>query len=146
MAKSPASIVKSILIVDDHALFREGLRMILEKDKRYVVIGEAGTAQEALRLVEKVRPDLILMDISLPDINGFQATRLIKKKYPRTQVVIVSMDSGAGYVEEALNSGASGYVLKESAFQRLLEGLERVSRGETFIDSSITSRSVCASA
>jgi len=86
------------------------------------------------------------MDISLPDINGFQATRLIKKKYPRTQVVIVSMDSGAGYVEEALNSGASGYVLKESAFQRLLEGLERVSRGETFIDSSITSRSVCASA
>ncbi len=120
--------------------------MILEKDKRYVVIGEAGTAQEALRLVEKILPDLILMDISLPDVNGFQATRIIKKKYPQTQVVIVSMHSGTGYIEEALDSGASGYVLKESAFQRLLEGLEHVSRGETFIDSSITSASVCASA
>ncbi|MCF8143339.1 MAG: response regulator transcription factor [Deltaproteobacteria bacterium] len=132
----------SILIIDDHPLFREGLKAIIGRDARFEVRGEAGTAQEGLRIAKKLRPDLVLLDISLPDQNGIQLTRDIRSLLPDTRVLIVSMHAKIDYIAEAFQAGATGYVVKESAAERLLKGIEYVLRGDYFLDSSVSQQVV----
>ena len=129
---------KSILIIDDHPLFREGLKAIIGSDGRYAVIGEAGSGNTGLQMARKLKPDLILLDLSLPDQNGLQLIREIRHILPATRVIIVSMHTKIDYIAEAFQAGASGYVVKESASERLLYALEYVSKGDYFLDSSVS--------
>jgi len=129
---------KTILIVDDHPLFREGLKSILRRDTSYEVVGEAGNGREALRMAGKLRPDLALVDMSLPDQSGIQLTRELHDMLSETHVMIVSMHSKIDYIVKAFEAGATGYLTKESASDSLLEGIDSVLKGECFMDSSVS--------
>ncbi len=129
---------KTILIVDDHPLFREGLKSLIACNPNFEVVGEAATGREALRLAEELRPDLVVMDISLPDRSGIDVTRDIRSRLPATRIMIVSMHSHIEYITAAFRAGSTGYVVKESAADRLLQGLDAVLRGEYFLDTSLS--------
>ena len=129
---------KSVLIVDDHPLFREGLKSIIAGDRYFAVAGEAGDARNGYAMAIKIRPDVVLVDISLPDESGMQLTRRIRKALSSTRVMIISMHSKIDYIVEAFQAGATGYVVKDSAASRLIQGLHAVTGGEYFLDSSIS--------
>lgn len=127
-----------ILIIDDHPLFREGLKAIVARDPRFKVVGEAGTGREGLQMVGELSPDVAVVDISLPDTNGLELASRIRRQYGGTRILIISMHSKIDYIVEAFQAGATGYVVKESAAERLIQGLEAVASGEYFLDSSIS--------
>jgi DNA-binding NarL/FixJ family response regulator len=129
---------KSILIVDDHPLVREGLKVIIGRNSKFEVVGEAGAAREGFRMAEKLKPDLVLLDISLPDGSGIELTRRIKSALPEVRILIVSMHSKIDYITEAFKAGATGYMVKESAAERLLTALESVATGEHYLDSPVS--------
>lgn len=132
----------TILIVDDHPLFREGLKAIIAQDRRFDIVGEAGTGRDGLQMVQKMKPMVALIDISLPDETGMQLTRKIRGQFPKTRILIISMHSKIDYIVEAFEAGATGYVVKESAAERLIQGIDAVSAGEYFLDSSISNEVV----
>jgi len=129
---------KSIVIIDDHPLFREGLKSIIARARQFDVVGEAGEARKGLEDVKKYNPDLVIVDISLPDKSGIELARAIRSRFPGTRIIIVSMHSKIDYIVEAFQAGATGYIVKESASDRLILGLETVLNGEYFLDSSIS--------
>jgi len=132
------SQTKNILIIDDHPLFREGLKTIVERDKRFKVVGEAGNGRQGLKMARQLKPDLSVVDISLPDINGVQVATEMRSYLPETKIMIVSMHSKIDYIAEAFQAGATGYVAKDSASDRLIQGIESVLKGEYFLDSSVS--------
>ncbi|MBF0510525.1 MAG: response regulator transcription factor [Deltaproteobacteria bacterium] len=129
---------KTILIVDDHPFFREGLRAILARNSGFEVVGEAGDGQQALRMTKELKPDLVLMDISLPDKSGIQLTGDLRHLLPDVNILIISMHAKADYITKAFQAGAKGYLFKESAAEALVQGLEAVSKGEFFLDASLS--------
>lgn len=133
-----AASTKSIVIIDDHPLFREGLKSIIARARQFDVVGEAGDARKGLEDVKKYNPDLVIVDISLPDKSGIELARAIRSRFPGTRIIIVSMHSKIDYIVEAFQAGATGYIVKESASDRLILGLETVLNGEYFLDSSIS--------
>jgi DNA-binding NarL/FixJ family response regulator len=133
---------KTILIVDDHPLVREGLKSILRPATEYEVIGQAGRARDALNLIKSHQPDLVLLDLSLPDKSGLEICREIRNISPPTRILIVSMHSKIDYIVKAFQAGATGYMTKESATGNLLAGIERVLNGEYFMDGSVSHRVV----
>ncbi len=134
--------MKTILIVDDHPLFREGLKSLISRNTTFEVVGEAGNGREGLRMSKELKPDLVIVDISLPDRSGIDLTRNIRNLLSKTRVMIVSMHSKIDYISEAFRAGATGYVMKESAADRLVQGLKAVSKGEYFLDSSLSHKVV----
>jgi len=132
-----ASRIK-VLIVDDHAVLRQALRMLLENQQEVEVVGDAGNGREALDAVEKLHPDVVLMDMVMPGLNGLEATRQIRRRAPKAKVLILT-----GYMEDeqilaALRAGASGYVVKKSDVEELLLGIQSVHRGNTYFSSAIS--------
>jgi len=134
----------TIVLADDHRLVREGLRRLLEERKDFRVIGEATNGQQAVEIAEAERPDLVLMDISMPGLSGIDATRRICKNGSATKVLILSMHDNRSFVEEVLRAGASGYVLKDAAASDLLRAVDAVRSGDSFLSPSITQQVVDA--
>ena len=120
-----------LAIVDDHALVRSGLRSMLRDEDDFNIVGEASNGWEALALCYRVRPDLVLMDVRMPKMDGLEATRNIKREYPETSVLIVTMHENPDYLLEALKAGAAGYVLKDSSSEGLIAAVRKVIEGES---------------
>lgn len=129
---------KTVLLVDDHALFREGLKGIISRNPAYEIVGETGRADSALTLARSLRPDLVLIDISLPDESGMDLVPLLKKALPKTAVMMVTMHSKVDYIVNAFKAGATGFVTKNSAPERLLQAMDVVLKGEYFLDSAVS--------
>jgi len=127
-----------IVVIDDHPLFREGIKSILGKDPRFEVVGEAGDAKEGLDLVRSIQPDLVTADLSLPDRSGIELTGEIREYIPKTPVMIISMHAKIDYIIQAIQAGATGYLLKESASDSLVRAIETVLKGEYFLDTALS--------
>jgi len=127
-----------IIIADDHRMMREGLRSLLEKQKDFKTIAEASNGRRALELVYELKPDVIIMDVSMPDLNGIEAARQIKKEIPAVRVIALSMHSDKHFVTEMLKAGASGYLLKHCAFEELEQALRAVMANRIFLSPEIT--------
>ena len=122
----------SILLADDHTLVRAGIRALIEQLPTVKVVGEAMDGREALRMVKERKPDLILMDVAMPGLNGLEATARLSKEFPDVKVIILSMYANEEYVREAINSGAAGYLVKRSATTELERAITAVARGEKY--------------
>lgn len=129
-----------ILIADDHTLVRGGIRALLQEMPGVTVVAEASDGREALRLVEELQPQIVLMDIAMSGMNGLEATLRIKRDFPQVKVVILSMHTNEEYVLQVLRSGASGYLLKDAGIAELEIALKAVERGETYLSPPISQR------
>ncbi len=126
-----------LLLVDDHAVVRSGLRMLLSSESDVEIVGEASTAREAIEIADAVRPDVVLMDIGLPDLSGIDATREIKKRFPDVAVVALTIHEDEEYFFKMLEAGASGYVPKRAAPEELLTAVRAAATGEVYLYPSL---------
>lgn len=127
-----------IVLADDHTVMRSGLRLLLEREPDFSVVGEAQDGREVLRVVDEESPDVVVMDIAMPNLNGIDATCRIMDSRPRTAIIILSMHSDEAYVLRALKAGARGYLLKDSAESDLISAVRTVSQGKAFFSPAIT--------
>ncbi|NIW45303.1 MAG: response regulator, partial [Gammaproteobacteria bacterium] len=119
----------SVLIADDHTIVRSGIRLLLEAEADIKVVGEALNGREALELVESLQPDIVLMDISMPEVDGLEATREIKTRFPKINVLVLTMHRSDDYFFEMLKAGASGYILKGAKTSELINAIRVVQQG-----------------
>ncbi len=127
-----------IVLADDHIVMRNGLRLLLERQPNLQVVGEAADGRQAVALIEKTEPDVVIMDIAMPNLNGIEATRQIVNQNPRTAVAILSMHSDESYVIRALKAGARAYLLKDSAEADLLAAVRALTEGKSFFSPAIS--------
>jgi DNA-binding NarL/FixJ family response regulator len=127
-----------VLIADDHTIVRQGICSLLKSRDDMSVVGEASTGKEAIEKVEALHPDVALLDISMPILNGLEATRYIRKDYPDCKVLVLTMHENKESVRQVLQAGASGYVVKKSAASQLFDAIHAVSKGEAFFSPSIS--------
>ena len=128
----------TILIVDDHNIVRDGLRALLEPLAGMKVVGEAENGRVAVRLAREIQPDIVIIDVAMPDLNGIEATRKIRSQVPGTKVIALSMHSDRRFVSRMLQAGAAAYLRKESAFEEIAAAIEAVARGEHYLGRGIT--------
>ena len=128
-----------ILLADDHGIIREGLRSLLEKESDLEVIGEAQDGRKAVALAQELSPDIVIIDISMPNLNGIDATRQIVTACPKVKVIALSIHSNRRFVAKMLKAGAKGYLLKDSLFEELSHAIKTVSSGEVFLSPKLTS-------
>jgi two-component system response regulator DegU len=131
-------LTTKIAIIDDHQLFREGVKRILEFEQSFQVIAEGDDGSETLKIVEEHRPDVVIMDINMPQMNGIEATRELIEQYPDTKVIILSIHDDENYVTHALQTGASGYLLKEMDADALIEAVRVVADGGSYLHPKVT--------
>jgi DNA-binding NarL/FixJ family response regulator len=126
-----------VLIADDHTMFREGMRSLLQKELNILIIGEADNGRDAVRLAVELKPDVVVMDITMPDLNGMEATRKIKKAIPQTRVICLSMHSDRRYVVDMFRAGASGYLIKSCAYKELTDAINIVAENQVYVSPQI---------
>jgi two-component system, NarL family, response regulator NreC len=136
--------VKTAIIADDHRMMREGLRSLLEKSGRVECIAEADDGYQAVKLAKELHPDIVIMDIAMPNLNGIEATRQIKTELPEVEVIVLSMHATRNYVSQVLEAGASAYLLKDSAFEELSTALLAISRGGMYLSPAIAKAAALA--
>lgn len=129
----------TLLIADDHTLFRQGLRQMCEMNGGFEVLAEAQTGQEAVKLARKHQPDVILLDIRMPDLTGVEATKIIMQENPAAKILILTMYQQDHHIVAAIRAGAKGYLLKTCAEQTLFEAIKAIDRGDGWLDSAVTS-------
>ena len=130
----------TVLLAEDHTIVRKGLRSLLESRADMKVVGEAENGREAIDRVEELRPDVVVMDIGMPGLNGLEATRRIKKRFGDVQVLILTVHTGEEYILQILRAGASGYLVKQAAPAELISAIQAVHRGEAFLSPSISKK------
>ena len=133
----------NVLIVDDHAIFREGLKMILSDTSDMIVSGEAGTSSEALKLARKNPYDMVLLDISMPDRDGLETLALLKKEHPKLKVLMLSMHRETKYAVRAIKTGAAGYLNKQSAPSQLVNAMHQIAGGKKYISEEVAHELAC---
>lgn len=131
-----------VVVADDHAIVREGVRMILAKERDIEVVGEAADGAQALQLVETAKPEVVVMDISMPGMGGIEATQKVKERYPKVNVLALTMHEDESYVFQLLRAGASGYVLKRAAAHDLVQAVRAAAKGEAFLYPSVARKVV----
>ncbi len=130
----------TVLLVEDHTIVRKGLRSLLESEADIRVVGEAENGREAIEKVDELRPDVVVMDIGMPGLNGLEATRQIKKRFSDVQVLILTVHTGEEYILQILRAGASGYLVKQAAPAELISAIQAVHRGQAFLSPSISKK------
>jgi DNA-binding NarL/FixJ family response regulator len=133
-------VATRLVVVDDHDLAREGLKDMLLDEPDIEVVGEASNGRESLLVCSRLRPDMLLMDVRMPEMDGLAATREVKKRYPEISVLMVTMHENPDYLLEALKAGAAGYVLKDAPQEEVLEAVRRVREGESPLDPELAAR------
>ncbi len=127
-----------VLLADDHAVVRQGFRLILSHEPDMEIVGEAGNGREAIALCERMKPDVVVMDVAMPELNGIEATRRLQISSPATRVLALSMHKDGVYVREILRAGARGYLLKDSIDRDLLAAVRAVAKGEGYLSPAIS--------
>lgn len=130
----------TILLADDHPIVRQGLRHLLEEESGVKIVGEASNGLQAVQLTEKLKPNILILDMMMPDLNGLEVLRQVKERSPGTSSIVLSMQSADIYVVEALKAGALGYVLKETGPSELLGAVQQVVRGQRYLSPRISER------
>jgi DNA-binding NarL/FixJ family response regulator len=128
-----------ILLVDDHEIVRYGLRCLIEEQSDMEVVGEAENGRHAINSARQLKPDIVIMDISMPDMNGFEATRQIRKEIPNTKIIVLSMHHRKQFVIDMLNAGVSGYLLKTKVHEDLIRAIKAAVANEVYLSSKVTS-------
>jgi len=134
----------TIVLADDHHIVRKGMRALLEAEPDFCLIGEASDGLETVQLVERLRPDVLVLDLMMPGLNGLEVTRQVCKRSPQTHVVILSMHAGDDYVLEALRNGATGYVLKDASVTELVQAVRDVAAGRRYLSPLLAERAIDA--
>jgi two-component system response regulator NreC len=129
-----------VVIVEDHAIIREGLRSLLSSTKEFDIVGEAGDGREAIRCIEDLKPDLVLTDLSMPTMDGMDVIETIKKQFPKTKVIALTVHRGEEYVLATLKAGADGYVLKEATYPELMMAIRSVLKGKHYLSPEISGK------
>ena len=127
-----------ILLADDHTMIRSGIATLLQSIKEFSIVGEAEDGEDAVQKTSELRPTVVVIDLSMPKLSGIEATRIIKKRYPETNVLVLTMHENEEYVYQILKSGASGYVLKSAGKDELAEAIRAVAKGERFFSPRIS--------
>lgn len=131
-----------VLLADDHEIMREGLRALVDRQPDMETVGEADTGRAAVALAQQLRPDVVVMDVSMPELNGLKATERLKKLCPEVKVLTLTRHADDSYLRQLLQAGACGYVLKQSASTQLISAIRAVASGGTYLDTAVTGRVV----
>ena len=133
-----------VIIAEDHTILREGLRSLLSNRNNLQVIGEAGDGREAVRIVDQLLPDILLIDLSMPKLNGMEAIREIKSRHPEIKIIVLTVHKSDEYILASLDAGANGYILKDASQNELILAIEYVMAGKVFLSPSISGKVVAA--
>jgi DNA-binding NarL/FixJ family response regulator len=123
----------NIVLADDHRILRQGVRALLESEQGFRVLAEAKDGLEAIRMVERFHPDVLVLDLVMPEMNGLEVTRVVRKNFPKTNIVILTMQAAEAYILEALNAGAKGYIIKDSGSEELVHAIREVVEGRHYL-------------
>lgn len=134
-----------VVLLDDHPIVRQGVHNLLDTVPTFSVVGEAGDGIEGLELIQRLRPDVLIVDVMMPGLNGLDVIKQALKRLPRMRIIVLSMQSADSYVVEALNSGAAGYVLKETGPNEIIQAIRKVMQGEKYLSPKLSQRLMEAS-